>query len=240
MPDSSSPNSAAPPKSLSIDESAALKRSHRVAWGFFAATILGLPLAILPGLAFLFYAAFPWLAIVVVDQSRGQIRLSLPSPYRMDLLASAFGITGGVLWALAQGEFVNWLPLLPWGAVVAATLTLLAVKVDPESISEKRIIVYAYVVSLLYGVGLTAGIDTNFDETSAVVHRVQVVRKEALNDRNNRYSLTLAPWGPYTEEKKIKVRENVGVRVEPGSEICITLSRGTLRVPWFTAEPCER
>lgn len=147
------------------------------------------------------------------------------------------------LFLLLQDHNLNWMQLLPWGAAISAALTMANVKVLAGSVS-KRLMVSLFVAHSLYGYAVAEAINTRFDRSPGVVYQAHVIekqRRKRIPSRNSYYySLTLSPWGPHSDINTVNASEWLGEYVDPGSEICITLSPGTLRVSWFTADLCTR
>lgn len=197
------------------------------------------------GSAFLTFAlaSFPWIAIALVHDSEGRIRLDHPEDRKMTVTWSAFLIPIGVLFALADRHNLDWRQLIPWALAISAALTFANVRVLPGPVSKWRVftllVAYAF-----YGYSVAEAINTRFDPSPAAVSRSRVIEKERtkriLSRRSYYYSLTLEPWGPYPEGNKADISDSEGESLEPGDEVCLTLHRGVLQISWFTAKLCGR
>lgn len=92
--------------------------------------------------------------------------------------------------------------------------------------------------SCLYGYALAMVADTVDDGRVAAAYRAEVLAKHVSHGRSTSYSLTLAPWGPRTEDESVGVSQHTYDMVEIGDEACIEEHAGNLHVAWFRVVAC--
>ncbi len=92
----------------------------------------------------------------------------------------------------------------------------------------------AIVMALLYAYGCVALVNRQWDAGNPQIFRATVTSKRAGNPNE----LGLGAWGPPGAPESVVVTRGTLDRVEPGSEVCVYVWPGALRVRWIETWQC--
>jgi hypothetical protein len=151
-------------------------------------------------------------------------------------------ITGGFLLptlglcfrALQDWHILNWAPF--WvGFGIITFLTAGALFHEAGNLRVKTVsMVFALLVSLLYGFGLTIALNSITDTSEPVVYSTHIIEKNEAVSKTSLSTFTLAPWGNRAMNQVVGVKQSLFEQKVVGEAVEVTLKRGGLGIPWFS------
>jgi hypothetical protein len=115
-------------------------------------------------------------------------------------------------------------------ALFAIVCVALVATLARERLQREQIVAWL-AVAALYGYGTITPLNHWFDPARSESFRAVVQEKH--ND-----AVRIGPWGPITASRDEQVSDEALEDLKVGSEVCVTLYRGALRVRSYFVDPC--
>ena len=129
------------------------------------------------------------------------------------LLVATLALSAGITFAVAN--FDSGLRKNPWRAL----LILLPV--------------------CMYSYGLIVQANTLPDHSTPQMFQVSVLSKHVSTGRHTSWHLQLGAWGPQEQPSDVSVSAPLYGSVAPGDTVCVALSPGVLKMPWYVVSTCK-
>jgi hypothetical protein len=193
-------------------------------------------------LVLLLPAALPLIAIILLVRSNGIYQIEGRSQDARPSLALVFLFPSMVLAILALVPFhtLQWKPILIFTALLAACLTFVIASADRGLRQRPWAILPILIFGACYVLGLIVAADSVLDHSRPQTYQVTVIDKHVSKGRSSTYYLHLKPWGPETRVTEISVSPTLYNATATGDAVCVFLSDGALRVPWYRVASCRR
>jgi hypothetical protein len=91
----------------------------------------------------------------------------------------------------------------------------------------------------VYTYGAIAQADTLLDKSEPKTFEAAILSKRISSGRNTTWYLQISPWGPQPEETEVSVPRPLYNSVFPNQTICVHLSDGALKIPWYYLSVCH-
>lgn len=132
---------------------------------------------------------------------------------------------------------LDWKPLL--GGAIAGALALAAATAygDAKMRGAWRLTGSVVLLACYLWSGLALA-NAFLDAGTSEVLRSAVRGKDISDVRYTRYHLTLDPWGPVTETKRVEVGRALYEATHVGDHVCVVLSPGALDARWYVVQRC--
>jgi hypothetical protein len=194
-----------------------------------------------PAILILLLAMLPWVALAADAMGQGMFT-AVPS--RNDAHPSLFMalLFPGVVLAfraLADYHLLVWEVPIGAGLVAGAAFTLLLGLADRGLLNHPGKFVLAAIFAVIYGFGVVAEANAQFNPTPAATYRVAVLAKHQTSGRHATWNLRLAGWGPRPNGEEVSVPPALYGSVRPGDTVCVGLHAGALAIPWFLVTRCS-
>lgn len=186
-------------------------------------------------------AALPLLVAILVMQSKGLFRVitfpndAHPAP------TLAFAIPAFILagFALTRIHPVEWLGLAAMVLFTSCVFTFLLTVSIPKTPVGIGVVLFLLLLVSVYVFGAVSWVNTAFDRSTPQTFVVRVLSKNVSGPDNLTWSLDLPIWGPQEQITSVRVSHAFFNSVIPGDNVCIELSEGALRLPWYQLEQCH-
>lgn len=192
------------------------------------------------GLLMMTLLAMPWLALLLmrsanglyqVEGRKGDVRPHLAMPILMPGL-------GLLLRVLADFEMVHPKPAILLGLLCSLVMTSLFAYHDRIIRGKPLMVVVLAAAMTAYGFGAAGTINGYFDRAPTDIFQTQVTGKHASHGKSSSYYLQLAPWGPVDSAEDATVSRAMYDTTPTGSQVCVVLHKGLLRMPWYVVRHC--
>ena len=187
-------------------------------------------------------AVVPWLAAMAACWSGGTLHVfTRGRGDRRPNVTIAFMLPGIALMMRVTGEFhvLNLQRMVAVACVAGAALAAAGLLADREVRRRASGWIALVAMSGVWGFGAGLGVDAALDGSPATVYRTAVMGHHVSHGRHTSYYLTLAPWGPQTEDDSVEVPWKTYAAFQVGDEVCVPLRAGTLGVAWYRVEGCR-
>jgi hypothetical protein len=186
--------------------------------------------------------AWPWVAVILVASFQPFYRFGGPRNSPLTDLSLSLFYPGLflTLMALTSMSTVGWYGPLGLMVFGAATLTGVAIFVDPFLRRNRVTAVLLVLLCCAYGYG--AGLEANalLDQSPASPFPTKVMSKRIGGGRSHSYNLRVSAWGPFQTSQEVMVPAWRYANTQVGDTVCILLRPGALRVSWYTLASCDR
>jgi len=136
-------------------------------------------------------------------------------------------------------NFYSLALIIKMTAAAGLFLTLVLTAADRGLRQRRWGIAVITVFSLLCSFGVLAEANTLLDQSEPQIFSAHILSKRISGGKTTTYYLLLEPWGPRLEGGEVSVPRSVYQVLGVGETACVHLSRGALRVPWYTVTTCE-
>jgi hypothetical protein len=137
-------------------------------------------------------------------------------------------------------EQVGWTRMV-WLAV-AVGFVLFSVSIAADATMRRGrnwpAMVALFGSAVFHGYVTVLPLNVLLDRSPATVQKSLLAQKSGPHTRIRQLHLTIEPWGPITEAKKVSAPYRVYQSVQPGDAVCLVLRQGALSIPWYTAQIC--
>ncbi len=193
-------------------------------------------------LVLLLPAALPLIAVVLLVRSNGIYQIEGRTQDARPSLALTFLLPGMILAVLALGRFhtLQWRPILYFAGLLGLSLTLVIASADRGLRQRPWAILPILIFGAFYVLGLIVAADSVFDNSRPQTYQVTVIDKHISKGKGTTYYLHLKPWGPEPRFTQITVSPTLYNATATGDAVCVFLSQGALRVPWYRVASCRR
>ncbi|MEI9929624.1 MAG: hypothetical protein WDM89_03400 [Rhizomicrobium sp.] len=184
--------------------------------------------------------AMPWIAVLLVLNSRGAISLGLEDRAGRDSLSGIFILPSLTLFlrGMLDFTFLDTSRLIILTLVIAAALALVLTRLLPKSPAHWGEWALLTLVTLGYSYGALVQLDTLPDRAVSQIYRATVSGKHIAHGKSWSYYLDLAPWGPDQEKSSARVPAGLYARIQPGMQVCAALHPGFIGMRWYDVDLC--
>jgi hypothetical protein len=196
-------------------------------WGFFYPHPYALAVASL--------SMLPWIGVAMVVRSNGILRIDQRRNDAHPTVAYAVIFPPLVLLLRAVLDFnVIWsIRLALVSFAIGTALTAAELVADSATRKMKGTSVVLFLISLVYGYGVTVEANALLDHSPGTIYATAVQDKYVDNGKHISYNLKLAPWGPKTGQTELEVGKRTYTAIQPGDVVSIELQPGALGVNWY-------
>lgn len=184
----------------------------------------------------------PWVAAMAACWSGGTLHVIRTNRAdRSPHVTLAFTLPAVALMMCVTEQFhvVNWQRMVAVACVAGAAMGAAALLADQRVRRQISGCIAVLAVSGMWGFGAGLGVDAALDGSPATVYRTAVMGHHVSHGRHTSYYLTLAPWGPRTENDAVEVPWKTYAAIEVGDEVCVPMRPGALGVTWYRVERCQ-
>lgn len=177
--------------------------------------------------------SLPWIAVLLVRNSGGLLRLETRrnSKYPSVTLLFLLPIIALYLDANRTGELVDRYQMIAPALTIAISLILACHLAD--SSARKTYPFFAMFFSLLYGAAACVDINFAFDFERGKFYDAQVLGKDVVAGKNIQYKLHVTAWGPFLIKEDVTVGKPTYDAIAKGDILHMKLQPGALALPWY-------
>jgi len=183
-------------------------------------------------------ATLPWVAMMLMVQSRGLYRVTEGLKNAHPTLISLYFVPASVLTlrATLDFQFLDWQQAMQTIVICGVGLVLIARASNHGAGSWVLIILWAG----LYAYGAVAEANGLFDRSRPELFRVKVLDKHVVHgSHHTTFYLRLEPWGPRQASRDAEAAAALYNSINPGDTVCVHLHAGALKIPWYFVLACR-
>lgn len=203
------------------------------AWGWIYPQPLWavmLLLTVLPWAAVAVVTRYP--SLVVINQKKRDPHPGVTIPF----IFPGFVIT---LRVLSDIHMMGWQRPFWVTVFIAAVLCLAAWHSDSLLRQQHAAVLLLFVFSLAYGFGVTATANALLDRSASQIYSATILKKYVSGSRSRTYHLVVTPWGPMKTTDNPSVPYRLYRSRNVGDRVCISVSSGALKIPWYMVGSCQ-
>ena len=220
---------------------AARRTSKRLIAATIVASVWVLFVPVQYRLAVAMLASIPWLALWVAGTSHGLFRIDQKRNDPHPSVAIPFMMPGFILMlrGITAVHMMVWQRPLALTVVITAALSFAAHKADRSLRTARATATLLFTLAIAYGFGVTTLSNELLDSGKVRVYPTHVLEKHISHGRSTTYRLYLDAWGPQQRPEWVDVSRSFYSSVDQDNTVCVYLSPGALRIPWYVVGHCS-
>lgn len=191
-------------------------------------------------LAVVVLTAMPLVAIALLVRTKGLYQIEGRRNDARPSLAIPFILPGLILLlrSVTDFSFLRWESMLAWVMIGGLGITFVVASADWGARQRRSSVLVILLFSATFVFGAIAQANILLDKSVPATFRATVLNKRISSGRTTSWYLRVGPWGPQSRPTEVSVSRSLYNNVLPNQTVCVHLSDGGLKIPWYFISGC--